>query len=145
MHRYLGILAGLALLLPGLVAAQGRGRHERITSTINDCVDRANDFKHSLHGALEHSRYRDTVREGQLDRDAKRLNKSMNKVGDSWNRDHDPAKTRHFVSEAIEVSRDINRTMVRGRLDPEIERQWSTVRAELNRLADVFELPRIHW
>jgi hypothetical protein len=145
MNRYLGIVAGLALLLPGWVVAQGRGRHERITSTINDCVNRADDFKHSLHAALDHSRYRDTAREGQLNKDASRLSKAMNKVGDSWNRDHNPDKTRHFVSEAIEVSQDINRTMVRGRLDPEVERQWGTVRAELNRLADVFELPRIRW
>jgi hypothetical protein len=43
------------------------------------------------------------------------------------------------------VGQDINRTMVRRRLNPDVQRQWDAVRGELNRLAEAFELPRIRW
>jgi hypothetical protein len=35
--------------------------------------------------------------------------------------------------------------MIRRRLHPDVQRQWDIVRGELNRLAEVFELPRIRW
>jgi hypothetical protein len=66
-------------------------------------------------------------------------------VREAWNREHDPPKTRHFVSDATAVGQDINRTMVRRRLNPDVQRQWDAVRGELNRLAEAFELPRIRW
>jgi hypothetical protein len=69
----------------------------------------------------------------------------MNDVRESWNGEHNPPKTRRFVSVAIRAGQDINRTMVRRQLNPDVQRQWTMVRAELNRLAEAFELPRIRW
>src|ERR1035437_3832711 len=45
----------------------------------------------------------------------------------------------------IAAGQDINRTMVRRRMNPDVQRQWEAVRGELNRLAEAFELPRIRW
>ena len=69
----------------------------------------------------------------------------LDKVGDSWNRDHDPQKTRVFVTAAIAIGQNINKYMsaYRGRDDP--GSQWTAVRAELNRLAQTFNLPAIRW
>lgn len=152
---YVRFAVAMAILLPGILAAQpprgrydgppGRGRFEMITRTINDCERRTNEFRDTLRRALEHSRVRDSNREDELNRDGARLERSLNRVGDSWNGEHNPGKTRHFVDTAIGAGQDINRTMVRRRLNPEVQRQWDIVRAELNRLAEVFELPRIRW
>jgi hypothetical protein len=69
----------------------------------------------------------------------------MDRVREAWNRERDPGKTRHFVEDAIHVSREINRVMNDNRFYPELHRQWSVVRDEINRLAEAFELPRLRW
>jgi hypothetical protein len=49
------------------------------------------------------------------------------------------------VAEAIGVSKDINKTMIKWHLNPEAEREWDAVRAELTRLAETFGLRKIRW
>ena len=144
-RRYLALAGAVALLAPGVMLAQRGPGGARIGRVINDCAARTGDFKVSLRRALNRSRLDGTAREDQLNRDAERLDRSMQRVAEAWNADHDARRTRAHVSRAIEVSQDINRTMVRRRLHPDVQRQWSVVRAELNRLAEVFDLPRIRW
>jgi hypothetical protein len=150
MKKYVWTSMAVALLLPGILAAQ-RGyppRDERISNisrVVADCEERTNQFRSSLRAALDRSAINGTRREDQLNTDAERLERAMNRVREAWNREHDPPKTRHFVDDAISAGQDINRTMVRRRLNPDVQRQWDAVRGELNRLAEAFELPRIRW
>jgi len=98
-------------------------------------------FRH----ALEHSGYRGTLRQVDLDRHADALSHSMERVREAWNRERDAGRTRRFVEEAINVSREINRVMNDNRFYPELHHQWSVVREELNHLAEAFDLPRLRW
>ena len=153
MKKYIWMSMAVALLLPGIVAAQPPrrdypprgGRGPDISRVVADCEARTNQFRVSLRAALDRSALNGTQREDQLNVDASRLERSMNMVREAWNREHDPGRTRRFVSDAIAVGQDINRTMVRRRLNPDVQRQWDAVRTELNRLAEAFELPRIRW
>lgn len=125
--------------------AVGGKNLDQTTQVINDCERRTNSFERTLRRALNKSAMNRTPREDQLNRDTDRLENAMDKVGDSWNRDHNVQKTRQFVSSAIAVARDINKTMVNWHLDPDAEREWGAVRGELNRLAQTFGLPRVGW
>jgi hypothetical protein len=150
MKLHLRTAIAVALLLPGVLAAQRRygpppGAGERIGRVIADCEERTNQFRRSLREALDRSALNNTRREDELNRDASRLERAMNGTRDSWNREHNAPRTRRFVSEAIAAGQDINRTMIRRRLGGDVQRQWDAVRSELNRLAEVFELPRIRW
>ncbi len=122
----------------------GRGV-DQTTQVINDCERRTNSFEKKLRRALNKSGLNRTAREDQLNRDTDRLENAMDKVGDSWNRDHNVQKTRQYVSAAIAVARDINKTMVNWHLDPDAEQEWVAVRGELNRLSQTFGLPRVGW
>jgi len=137
------------VLFPTEAQARDRGERrwqvEETTHIINDCEKRTNAFKGILRHAINESRLDDSRREEQLNRDADRLEDAMDHVGDSWNRDHNPGTTRRFVAEAIAVSKDINKTMIKWHLNPEAEREWDAVRAELNRLAQTFGLGKIRW
>lgn len=137
------------VLVPAQAQYQHRGERqwqfEETTRIINDCERRTNDFKGILRHAIDESRLDHTGHEKQLNRDAERLEDAMDHVGDSWNRDHNLGKTRKFVAEAIAVSRDINKTMIKWHLNPEAEREWDAVRADLNRLAETFGLHQIRW
>jgi hypothetical protein len=136
-------------LLPTQAQVRYRGERgwqvEETTRIINDCERRTNAFKGMLRHAINESPLDHSRREEQLNRDADRLENALDHVGDSWNRDHDPGKTQRFVAEAIAVSRDINNTMLKWQLNPEAEREWDAVRAELNRLAATFGLRPIRW
>jgi hypothetical protein len=152
MKKSLWMSMAVALLLAGILAAQPRrdypprgGRGPDLSRVIADCEQRTNQFRVSLRAALDRSALNGTQREDELNVSAMRLERSMNLVREAWNRERDPGRTRRFVSDAIAVGQDINRTMVRRRLNPGVSRQWDAVRAELNRLAEAFELPRIRW
>jgi len=150
MKKYVWMSMAVALLLPGIVAAQPGypprdGRIANISRVVVDCQDRVIQFRSSLRAALDRSALNGTRREDQLNVDTERLERAMDRVREAWNREHDPPKTRHFVSDAIAAGQDINRTMVSRRLNPDVQRQWDAVRGELNRLAEAFELPRIRW
>jgi hypothetical protein len=150
MKKYVWASLAVVVLLPGILAAQPGypprdGRIANISRVVTDCQDRVIQFRSSLRAALDRSALNGTRREDQLNVDAERLVRAMDRVREAWNREHDPPKTRHFVSDAIAAGQDINRTMVSRRLNPDVQRQWDAVRGELNRLAEAFELPRIRW
>jgi len=137
------LLTTVALTLPRPCLAGERG--ERIARVVADCDRRADEFQRMFRHALEHSGYRGTLRQVDLDRHADALSHSMERVREAWNRERDAGRTRRFVEEAINVSREINRVMNDNRFYPELHHQWSVVREELNHLAEAFDLPRLRW
>ncbi len=145
----LSVILTALVIFPAQAKDQYKGERqwqiEETTRTINDCEKRTNAFKGILRHALDESRLDHSGREKQLNREAERLEDVMDHVGDSWNRDHNPGETRRFVAEAIAVSKDINKTMIKWHLNLEAEREWDAVRAELNRLAEKFGLQSIRW
>lgn len=142
MNKYAEIAVAM-ILLSGLAPAQvGRptsaGKVDETTRVINDCEKRTNKFKRSVRLKVKGDA-------PNLQRDTDQLEEALNKVGDSWNRDHNPQKTRAFVTAAITVGQQINRYMTTFRGDADLGSQWTAVRAELNRLAQTFKLPAIRW
>src|SRR5262245_38607259 len=143
------MISVLTLAFTLVVSAQIRrgnvgGKVDETTRIINDCEQRTNSFKKTLDRALG----RDNVRAGQgredqLNRNASNLENALDKVGDSWNRDHNMDKTRGYVRTAIGFANDINVAMRNWNMGGDAESEWSAVRAELNRLAQTFNLPRV--
>jgi len=142
MNRYARMGAIALLWLPAWAIAQVRpvagGRADQTTKVINDCEKRTNSFKRKV-------RLKARGDAPNLQRDADNLEEAMNKVGDSWNRDHDLQKTRAFVSVAIASSQTLNRFMSSYRGDPALTNDWAAVKTELNALARQFGLPTIRW
>ncbi len=148
--RGLVILGALAVLLTPAVDAQvrrnagGGSNVQETTRIINDCERRTNQFKKTLDRALG----RDNVRAGQgredqLNAQAGRLENQLDKVGDSWNKDHSIDKTRTHVRAAIASGNDINKAMRTWQMGGDAESEWNALRAELNRLASTFGAPKI--
>ncbi len=139
------LMMAAVFALPRPAPAQDRPRGEHIGRVIADCDARADEFQHMFRRALEHSGYRGTLSQADLDRHADALSRAMRRVRVAWNRDRDPRRTRRFVEEAIDVSRDINRVMNNNRFHRELHERWDALRQDLNRLAEAFELPRLRW
>ncbi len=147
IKKVVPVVMALALLWPAVAKAQPRGgrgpdgRDERIARVIRDCEDRTNDFLR----AVEQAWGRDRHQGDPLDREAARLERTLNAIRDSWNRDHDYRRTRRLVGAATDAGRSVNRLLARHRVGPRVEREWTAIRAELNNLAEVFEQPKIRW
>jgi hypothetical protein len=153
VKKSLLVVIAALLLVPACASAQpprrdrGRGlrddrdRGERITRVIRDCEERTNDFLHAVDRGWGRERHSGD----DLDRGAARLERALDRIRDSWNRDHDYRRTRGNVGAALNAGTDVNRIMRRHRLAPRVEREWIAIRNELNNLAEVFEQPRIRW
>ncbi len=150
MMKSLILAAVLAVALPGQLSAQPRrdgpplreGRGHDISRLIADCEARTNDFRRSFRYASERG-FRDHMRVDDLNRHADQLERVMNSVRDSWNRSRSTDRTRRYVNDALTTGQDINRSLARARIHPQIKQQWSSIRIELNRLAEAFNLQRI--
>jgi hypothetical protein len=144
MKKHPGTTMAMALLFTGILAAQPIGP-DRVSRTISDCRARTGEFRASLRHAMEHSSLKWTEREHQLDKDANRMERAVNKLHETWNLEHKMHRSREHASAAIAAAQDINRAMLSHRFNPDVHRQWDVVRGELNHVAEVFALPRIRW
>lgn len=115
----------------------------RLAAIIADCENRSDGFASALKRALDRSRLDGTFREHRLNSDARRLQRAMDRLRDSWNRDRDPYASRRNVNAAVSAGRNIERALPRFYGRRHIESEWSVLRAELNRLADAFEVTGI--
>jgi hypothetical protein len=149
VKKYVLLVLALVLLLPAASRAQRsrdrdsdrRARFARIARVIADCEQRTNEFQRAVQKARGRTRYR----EDDLDRHATRLERALNKIRESWNRDHDVERTRAYLGDAISVGRDINQTLARHELRSHVQKEWDAIRSELNNLAEVFGERRIRW
>jgi hypothetical protein len=80
---------------------------------------------------------------GGLTARAHDLEGQMNAIRDESNRESGFYEMRSRVANALSVAEDINRTMHYRRLNYEVERQWSMLRSDLNRLARVYNLRQL--
>jgi hypothetical protein len=133
---FLGALATLA------VAQTRESRHEVITATVNDCERSTNAFVGSLRQALNEAKV-PYDRKDDILKSARDLENAMDNSGKAWNRDKDREKTAEFVRQAIESGNEINKIMMRRRLNKDTERQWTQVRRQLNLLGKAFGLAGI--
>lgn len=118
---------------------------ESITRTINDCENRTDDFRKTLKRALRNSPLDGSSREAQLNRQADRLERALDRTGDSWNKDKDISKTKRQVQDALGAARDINSAMRNWQFYGEVDREWGIVKLQLNHLAGAFGLNQIRW
>jgi|SRR5271163_5191147 len=141
--RIISALTTLAMLLIPTPPAFGAGV-QQTTNIINDCVKRSNSFKKTFDHALAQPNVRaGNQREQDLNQSAANLASQMDKVGDSWNRDHSLDKAGIHVTGAISQANNVNRAMRTWRMGSDCESQWAALRSELNRLAATFNVPGV--
>lgn len=150
MRTLTAIALLVASLTPALTAQQrrpaapGGANIQQTTNIINDCEKRTNKFRKTLDKALAKDNVRaGQGRENQLNNDASKLENQLDKVGDSWNKNHSIDQTRQHVAIAVGFANDINKAMRTWKMGGDAESEWAALRAELNRLASTFGTPGI--
>ena len=128
--------------------AQSRSQYfnrSNVERLVRQAEMHTNQFAVAFDRALDRSRLDDTVREGRLNERANELRGQLNNIRMQLNRRGDFSDVRPQVSSALEVGQRLNNAMRIRRVNFGfgVERQWSLVRADLNRLASIFNLRQL--
>jgi len=143
------LITGVSLCagLPARIAAQDANRDSVVTvSSVGEVVDRlakrTGDFKSSFNHEIEKSLIDGTKLEDRVKRRADDLHDDAEKLKDEFHdkKDKNNPKVREKVDRTLASGADINRIMVEHRFTDKLQREWSSLRADLNGLAAVYNL-----
>src|SRR5687768_9298615 len=145
---FIAIGAVFALLILTVPAeAQRRRLRPRVYSKIDvhniikRVETRSDSFIKQFDRALDRSRLDGTNREDRLNEYARNLERALDELRGEFDRKESYLETRPEVRRCLDIATDINVAMRNRRLGAETERQWAMLRAELNTLANVYNLP----
>jgi hypothetical protein len=139
----------LALASPSFAQWRGeyRGRgNDRmyVDRLIRQAENRSDQFVRIFDRALDRSRLDGSWREDRLNVRAMDLERQLNIIRQQFNRTNNPYQIRSHVANAMNVAQSINQVMRYRRLEPMVERQWSLLRSDLNRLAAVYNVRQLY-
>jgi hypothetical protein len=143
------VICTLVALCAATGAAQrGRGMRPRargytkaeVDAVIRRVENRTDEFVKLFDKALDRSTLDGSNREDRLNEKAKNLEKATDELRRDFDRRENYVETRPEVHKCLSIAEEINDVMKRRRMGANTEEQWRLLRAELNTLADVYEL-----
>lgn len=117
-----------------------RAQVDRIIKNVERRTDR---FVSQFNKSLDNSRLNGTRREDKLDKRARDLESATDELRRKFDRNDSLAENRDEVRRCLNIAADINVAMRNRRFARGAENNWANVRAELNALARVYNLPAI--
>ena len=138
----------LALASPSFAQWREERRGNGTTRTymdrlIRQAENRSDQFVRVLDRDFDRVRWNDSWREDRLKVRAMDLERQLNIIRQQFDRANNPYMVRSHVVNAMNVAQSINNTMRNRNFDFRVERQWSMLRSDLNRLAAAFNVRQI--
>jgi len=135
----------LALMLtaPGLAQGRYRGRvysKADVDRIIKRVEDRSDAFQKMVDRNLDRSRLNGSKREDNINDQVKDLEKALDDLRREFDRKDSFRETRREVERVMSEADEVKALMKRLRFDASVEREWQLVKADLNKLAGVYEL-----
>jgi hypothetical protein len=125
---------------------RARGRvftKDQVNNIIKRVETRSDEFVGALDKALDKSKLDGTKREDELNKQAKRLENTLDDLRREFDRKESYLETKPEVAKVLAIANDINNAMQNRRLGGEAERLWIALRYDLNTLAGVYNLPGV--
>ena len=142
----IAFLAFLALLLP-LQSSQASASNVQVTKAdveriIKRVEERSDDFRKVIDSSLDRSTLDGTTREDNINQQVKELENAIDKLRSDFDRADTWAETRSQVQKVMNEADEVNAIVRRGRWrrGGPVKSAWAQVRADLNRLAGVYNL-----
>jgi len=131
----------------GAAVGFGQGRYRGRIYTKSDVEriikrveDRSDSFKNFVDKSLDRSALDGTRREDNINEQVKQFEKALDELRSEFNRHDRWLETRRHVERVMSEAEDVNAIVRRHVLRPAIEREWAFLRADINRLAGVYDL-----
>jgi hypothetical protein len=147
------VTATFALGMISLISVQAQGTHagqyytkgdvERIIKRVEE---RSDDFRKVIDRTLDKSALNGTNREDNINQQVKELENAIDKLRSDFDRANKWEETRDQVKRVLSEADEVNAIVRRGRWrrGGEARSSWVLVRADLNRLAGVYNLPLLN-
>lgn len=116
---------------------------DEVNAVIRRVETRTDEFVRLFDRSLDRSRLDGTRREDNLNERARDLERATDDLRREFDRKESYFATRPEVARCLNLAGGIDNTLRRRRLGGQTERQWAMLRAELNELARVYNLPRV--
>lgn len=117
-----------------------RTQIDRLIRNVEERVDR---FVVQFDYALDNSRLNNTRREDNLNQRARDLETATDELRREFDRNDSRRENTAEVRRVLNIASDINVAMRNRQLNRATERNWATVKTELNALARAYNLPQI--
>lgn len=137
------------LILADVGSAQRReARGKRYTKAqvekvIDRVEDRVDNFVGSYDRSLDKSKLDDTRREDWLLDRARDLERATDELRGDFDRRDNWIENRDEVQKCLNIAHDINKNIKNRKYSGNTENIWARTRAELNTLADIYNLPKV--
>ena len=153
----LAVGAIFVVLLAGVTPAHAQWRAERrddrrddrrvnVERIINQVESRSDAFRRNVDRALDRSRLNGSREEDRLNEEVKQFARAVDQLRSDFdrrdNRDNRDNRddTRRNVDRVLREADEIGRAIGRANLERNVEREWAGLRADLNTLANVYNL-----
>ncbi|MGH9833444.1 MAG: hypothetical protein ACREBD_23795 [Blastocatellia bacterium] len=144
------LFAVIGLLSISLTTAEAQGRYRGrsyskadVDRIIKRVEERSDQFRKAVDRHLDRSRLDDTKAEDRINRQVKQLEEALDELRSEFDRQDRWQETRGNVQKVMRQSDEINVLMRNSRFGPAIENEWKLLRADLNRLAGIYNLPQL--
>ena len=144
------IVVSALLNFPPISVARAQDANRDVVETPTDMgtlVDHiqklTGQFKEAFDKAVSHSMIDGTQLEVNAKHRADDLHAAANKLGDVFHskKDKNNPAVREQADKAIAAASELDRVMFHHRFTDKVQRDWEMLRADLNALARVYELP----
>lgn len=139
------IVAAVIFSAADASAQRNRNRYTRqnVASTIATLEQSSNAFRRDFDRFLDQSNINGTREEDRLNNIVRNYEQSLNRLRQNFDRTDTWWNTRSNVQDVMQNARPVNQMMAALPFARQIERQWSQMRRDINRLADTYELPNL--
>lgn len=146
----LAVGAIFVVLLAGVSPAHAQWRAERrddrrddrvnVERIINQVESRSDAFRRSVDRALDRSRLNGSRQEDRLNEEVKQFARAVDRLRSDFDRRDNRDDTRRNVDRVLREADEIGRAIGRANLERNVGREWAGLRADLNTLANVYNL-----
>lgn len=131
----LSVFAGLA------IAQQNRYSRRQVGDLIAKLERSSNTFRRDFDREMDRSSINGTNEEDRLNRIVANFESAMNRLRRDFDGSDNWWESRNNVNKVMDEARQVNAMMNNLSFARRLENQWRSMRSDINRLADTFDLP----
>jgi hypothetical protein len=130
----------LSLICAASLSAQSRLSDKDVQQHMKNLKDDAKKFRSGFNSALSKSTIRKTTQEKDAKTLAQNFEKQTNSMYETFKKS---TKAEPYLQNCLDTARQIDKIMTSTPLDSTTSTQWSTVKTEINTLANAFNVPGV--
>ena len=130
----------LSLICAASLSAQSRLSDKDVQQHMKNLKDDAKKFRSGFNSALSKSTIRKTTQEKDATTLARNFEQQTNSMYETFKKS---TKAEPYLQNCLDTARQIDKIMTSTPLDSTTNTQWSTVKTEINTLANAFNVPGV--